>query len=287
MTDGIPAGEFTGTAHVTLTVPTQHGRTEVTLHAGVIDEDARELFGRHSCHRLAAAIACLTGWDVVTILTTDAEGGRPVAAHSLVRTPAGTVADISGEYPDLATVATIAARSYTPDTRFWLHVGRGEDMPGEVITGVPDRRGDRRWWTEGMDEQGSALISHYARLVISRHQRHTHRDEPIPAAPTTHNHTSTTHTPIGGTAMSTLDDLRVSLGLVWEEGRRLAYLLQEAKSVAAGMQDRLVYAGVMESSQDTPANALAAIRRMQDQIDELTASANQIAEDVQTYGNQL
>ena len=141
MTDGIPAGEFTGTAHVTLTVPTQHGRTEVTLHAGVIDEDARELFGRHSCHRLAAAIACLTGWDVVTILTADAEGGRPVAAHSLVRTPAGTVADISGEYPDLATVATIAARSYTPDTRFWLHVGRGEDMPGEVITGVPDRRG--------------------------------------------------------------------------------------------------------------------------------------------------
>ena len=215
------------------------------------------------------------------------EGMLVGANADLVRTPAGTVADISGEYPDLATVATIAARSYTPDTRFWLHVGRGEDMPGEVITGVPDRRGDRRWWTEGMDEQGSALISHYARLVISRHQRHTHRDEPIPAAPTTHNHTSTTHTPIGGTAMSTLDDLRVSLGLVWEEGRRLAYLLQEAKSVAAGMQDRLVYAGVMESSQDTPANALAAIRRMQDQIDELTASANQIAEDVQTYGNQL
>lgn len=52
---------------ITLSVPTFHGRTELTVHPGVIDGDAIELYGFCQCALLAGAVAERTGEPLLAI----------------------------------------------------------------------------------------------------------------------------------------------------------------------------------------------------------------------------
>ncbi|WP_431897299.1 hypothetical protein [Nonomuraea sp. bgisy101] len=80
---------------VTLATPTYHGQTTLTIHPGVIDAEAIELYGHSQCAVLAGAIAERTGWPLLLIERYhDSDGWQPT--HAAALTDDGLALDIYG-----------------------------------------------------------------------------------------------------------------------------------------------------------------------------------------------
>lgn len=156
--------DFHGTVQFDLGVPTAGGHRRITLTAGVLDEQAREFFGRFRCHRLAAAMACLTGWPVL-VVDRGSTGGEWAATHSAVCAPSGGVVDVFGEAEPAALVQRCqAAHPGVPVVARTVAVG---EMPGEVLVDLSHLRGDRWWWARETSRELIAVTAHFARLVLS------------------------------------------------------------------------------------------------------------------------
>jgi hypothetical protein len=168
--------DFSGTVKVTLTQPTYHGRAWLDVHAGVIDDDVRELFGFAFCHWLAAAVHCLTGWQVVTVDIRDSVRGW-MPTHSAVLTPTGAVLDIFGVHRDIPAVQAKYAETHRgcPVRHRIVPVA---DMPGDVLTDIDHLRGNRMWWMHTMPELLRAVVQHYARLILRTNGYGAHLQSP-------------------------------------------------------------------------------------------------------------
>lgn len=169
---------FAGTLEVHIPVGTGRGYTDLTLTANTVDWQAEEYFGRYHCHWLASALGGLTGWQQAVFEVREPDGTwKPV--HSGVLAPTGRVLDIFGE------------RAPAEVERFYSegHQGRPvrhrvlapAEMPGEVITGVDEHRGDPHWWARELPEPGRAAYLGFARHVLDRTGYHRHPDAPAPA----------------------------------------------------------------------------------------------------------
>ena len=74
-----------------------NGWFDVTVHAGVFDENAREAFQSGQCFSLAAAISEKTGWPIVVRERIDPDTWETSCSHAWVKTPTGTYIDCVGE----------------------------------------------------------------------------------------------------------------------------------------------------------------------------------------------
>jgi hypothetical protein len=169
-------GDFSGYVELRVNPPTPEGRSSFRFTAGQIDEDAEAYFGRGFCHWLAGAIHCLTGWELLTYDIQEPDGTW-MPAHTAVTLPAGTVLDIFGEHDSHAV-----ADRYAHDGRFRVRTRqvRNENMPGDVITGIDDLRGDQFWWsrTTFAGPQLTGMVLHFARTLVRLHGygSHLHSD---------------------------------------------------------------------------------------------------------------
>lgn len=167
-------GDFDGLCDLTLPDPTPEGRRAFTLISDVIDPDTESFFGRGFCHWLAGAIHSITGWDLLTVdIRWDGEDNW-IPAHSGALTPAGTVLDIFGDH-DPEDVRRRYLKGDVTDTR--TRVVRSTDVPGDVLTGVDDLRGDPLWWADKFDTpELQGMVLHFARLILTRHGHGDHID---------------------------------------------------------------------------------------------------------------
>lgn len=163
--------ELRGSMDVVVDGGTHNGFVNLRLTSGVIDWQAEEIFGRAHCHRLAGAVATLTGWEAVSFEVTD-PSGRWRPTHCGVLTPEGNILDIFGvrsidevenAYSRLNSGAPIRYRKVS-----------NTDIPGGVIERFHDRRGDRCWWGRDLPDAGRAMYQHFARLVLRRHSYGEH-----------------------------------------------------------------------------------------------------------------
>lgn len=143
--------------------PTGRGLRQITLRADTLDEQAREFFGRLRCHRLAGAMACLTGWPVLVVERR--AGGEWAATHSAVCAPSGGAVDVFGEVSREDLVRRYqAAHPGVPVVARTIAV---EEMPGEVLVDLAHLRGDRWWWARETTPELVAVTVHFARLVLT------------------------------------------------------------------------------------------------------------------------
>ena len=159
--------DFTGEVNIELAPPgTDHGYTKLTLTAGVIDWQARELLGCCHCHYLAGAVHALTGWNMIAFFAAGDPGPSP--RHTAVLTPQGRVLDINGVHgtpQDCIRGSDLEARPFSTREANQLYDGHDED--------------DRFWWARGQTDVAVAVFAHYARLLVSMHQQDlagNHRD---------------------------------------------------------------------------------------------------------------
>ncbi|HEY3477496.1 MAG TPA: hypothetical protein VGL02_01240 [Streptomyces sp.] len=163
--------DYTGRCELNLDRPTPEGRQHFTLHSGQIDGDAESYFGRGYCHWLAGAIHSITGWDLYTVDVREVGGTDWFPAHTGVLTPNGTVLDIFGEH----TRQQVCDRYLTgmvSETR--SRIVDSPNMPGDVISGVDDLRGDPHWWAARYTPTLQAVVLHFARLLLTRHDYGQH-----------------------------------------------------------------------------------------------------------------
>src|SRR5699024_9299219 len=150
------------TIHMQEGRPTGDGRSTITLRPGVIDEQARALYGYMDCHYLASAVSCMaTDWSVVTLTGRVPDRGW-THLHSGAVAPDGTVLDIHGAHPSVEDWHRSSAVGIPFEVR--RHDGlRSEDVPELVAPAEPELHGNRWWWTQGIDARIAAAHQHFAR----------------------------------------------------------------------------------------------------------------------------
>ncbi|GAA3554430.1 hypothetical protein GCM10022222_42590 [Amycolatopsis ultiminotia] len=242
--------DFAGSAPMEVDPPTPNGRWQFELTAGRIDQDAEDFFGRGYCHWLAGAIHSMTGWELATVDSSGPDGWEP--AHTAVVTPNGSLLDIFGE-----RTADVVRADHNQGGRVETRVRdvSSVHMPGDVITGIDDLRGDPLWWANmfGDDDSRSVLL-HYARLVLRQNgygediaesalESTATSVDPAPSHhPSTSTAPSTTTSPGtgGGATMSSIEEIRAFLFGSNEKATGLQGLLAqaaaEAQDVTAGIQ---------------------------------------------------
>lgn len=227
--------DFRGQIQMTSDVANCKGRTEWWLTSGRVDEDARSFFGQAHCHWLAGAIASVTGWDIVTV---DQQfNGAWQTVHSAVRAPGGTLLDIYGEHHSPWALARKYHRDNGgADTR--TRTVSNEHMPGDVITGADELRGDSTWWAAFAGGKAYPMLLHFARTVLqdagygeairpeARSGMHTQQraDSPSTSAP----QSTTTSSSIGGTAMSSVDEIKGAVMQVQQDSTQILGAAQQA-----------------------------------------------------------
>lgn len=206
--------DFTGRVPLSSSPPTPEGRVNFTVTAGVIDDDAEALFGRGYCHWLAGAIHTLTGWKLVTVDVRVRRGDwQPV--HTAVRTPEGRLLDIFGEH----TKDDMFDRYLTGKVReARMRTVKAENVPGDVLTGVGELRGNPHWWAKGFSGPYLGVLLHFARLLLRKHGHDHHiRPDGISRRAPDHNHRTdspavqATTTSMEGPSMASIDELRAAL----------------------------------------------------------------------------
>lgn len=150
--------DFTGIIEFNLANPTSGGHHQLFITANTNDWQAKELLGGHQCHRLAAALHCLTGWEIIVFERLEHTGWAPV--HSAVRLPSSShhVLDIYGT----STIRDTMARCEAGQHRSVAV----ENMPGDVLTDIDHLRGNRLWWAAEGPIQLPAVCSHFAKHLV-------------------------------------------------------------------------------------------------------------------------
>lgn len=244
--------DFEGWAELTTTVETAGGRKMFTLTADRLDAEAQHFFGRGFCHWLAGAIHCLTGWELITY-DRQQPTGEWKPAHTAVLTPNGRVLDIFGEFSPEEVVQRYQQGGYRVRTRKVSN----EHMPGDVVEGVDDLRGDPFWWARTCFKEpvATGVVTHFARVLLDRygHNRHItngahlHTRQPTrttvttpspapnpPASPATTTTPATSTTLWGGNTM--IEQVRHAIAMSTDKAQTIAGMLQQATTEIGEIQ---------------------------------------------------
>jgi hypothetical protein len=285
-------GDFTGYVDLRLTDPTPEGRTEFTLTSEQIDTDAESFFGRGFCHWLAGAVHCLTGWDLITFDRQMPDGSwQP--AHTGVATPNGTVLDIFGEHP-----RDRVAQRYANDGTYKVRtrIVPNEAMPGDVITGIDDLRGDQFWWARTHFRGPlTAVVTHFARTLVHRHGYGWHLRRTTPSQP--HNgsssaataphrpHTTTATPSSGGTAVSTFaEQALTTLSLA---NQKAEYVRGAVAQAGLDIDEVLTMLGQVSQDAETVTNAMSIWRQAKEQLEQMHGLFDSATESADQYAAQL
>ncbi|WP_435061908.1 hypothetical protein [Amycolatopsis thermoflava] len=273
---------------------TSAGSETLTLTSGQIGPQEEEFFGQSHCHWLAAAMSCMTGWELVGVKLYYPDQGW-TAVHTAVATPDGAVLDIYGRHDSLDAFA----ERYRRLTGLEVEVRRlpREDLFHDHLTSTdPSLIDDPLWWTRtDPDRRMPALYQHYARLVLTKagYEVPEHcRPAPKPDAnekhtPAPSGTTATTTTPAGGTpAMSSIEEIRAVLAGSNEQAEGVLGALTQASQAAAEIQGRLdsVAGG---SSQAPVQEALGLYAELRDTVDRLVGMVTAARTAVETYAASL
>lgn len=236
--------DFTGTTTVHLDGGgTANGYDKCVLQRNTIDDHARAFYGHHSCHYLASAISCMTDdWPMVTLTGIPPGYSEEKHVHTAVVAPDGRVLDIFGTH---SSVGDWHAQ-WADQMPFALH--RHDGVRSEDITELLGFRYDdgrpppsgRMWWTEHTPDGLIAAHQHFARAVLNQngygHHLRLQAHSPLetqqqhaPAAKVPAPRPETpAHTQPGGTAMSSVEDLRLSLAAANQRAAYAGRGLQQA-----------------------------------------------------------
>lgn len=128
--------------------------TQATLHAGVLDDDARLVFQSGQCFALAATISEETGWPIIVREGHDPATGEVIVSHAWVQTPRGTYIDSVGELPDHPDTLPAPAYLASHDIAY-----------REVLTGhIPSAR--HAYETAGLPAQDLSAARTFVRPVL-------------------------------------------------------------------------------------------------------------------------
>ncbi|AIJ20117.1 traB gene [Amycolatopsis methanolica 239] len=287
-------GDFEGTAELHIPGGTSAGSETLTLTSGQIGPQEEEFFGQSHCHWLAAAMSCMTGWELVGVkLYYPGQGWT--AVHTAVATPDGAVLDIYGRHDSLDAFA----ERYRKLTGLEVEVRRlpREELFHDHLTTTDSRLiDDPLWWTRtDSDRRMPALYQHYARLVLTKagHEVPEHcRPAPSPDAngtqtPPPPSTTATTTTTAGGTpAMSSIEEIRAVLAGSNEQAEGVLGALGQASQAVSEIQGRL-HSVAGGSSQAPVQEALSLYAELRDTVEKLMGMVAAARSAVETYATSL
>ncbi|NIH85768.1 hypothetical protein [Amycolatopsis granulosa] len=271
---------------------TSAGSERLTLTAGQIGPQEEEFFGQSQCHWLAAAMSCMTGWDLVGVKLRYPDRGW-TAVHTAVITPDGAVLDIYGRHHSLDAFAEWYRKLTVLDVAV-RRMPREELFHGHLTSTDPSLIDDPLWWTRTSSDRGmTAVYQHYARLVLTKagHQVPEHcRPAAKPAAnekrtppPTS----STTTTTTGGTpAMSSIDEIRAVLASSNEQAEGVLAALAQASQTTTEIQGRL-HQVAAASSQAPVHEAMGLYAQITENVSQLMGLVSAARSAVESYAANL
>ena len=284
-------GDFEGTAELHIDGGTSAGSETLTLTSGQIGPHEEEFFGQSHCHWLAAAMSCMTGWELVGVkLYYPGQGWT--AVHTAVATPDGAVLDIYGRHDSLDAFA----ERYRKLTGLEVEVRRlpREDLFHDHLTSTdPSLIDDPLWWTRtDPDRRMPALYQHYARLVLTKagYEVPEHcRPAPKPDPNEKHNlalPNSATTTTGGVPTVSSIDEIRAVLASSNEQAEGVLAALAQASQTANEIQGRL-HQVAAASNQAAAHEAMGLYAQITENVSQLMGLVSAARSAVESYAAGL
>jgi hypothetical protein len=151
---------------VQLPYPTrQRGLTSVTLRPGVVDENAREVFGWGYCHVLAGALHETTGWPLGVLRKRFGPPGRR-AWHWI---HAGVHPGMAGLFLDIHGIRQTSEveADFAPYGGPFQWLRPGEHRRFCPIVGLPDGT-PATWWRQDLAAAAAAAVLAIARCLAAQ-----------------------------------------------------------------------------------------------------------------------